>query len=101
MHASKPSAEPSERAGQPGQAHMYICIYVIAYIYISQVFTNFKYNLMKYKVQFEVVNVADLKKTQQKINTWLTTGRLKKFEMHVLDKDSVLFNMCVVKDTAE
>ena len=56
---------------------------------------------MKYKIQFEVVNVADIKKMQQKINTWLTTGHIKKFEMHVLDKDSVLFNMCVVKDTAE
>jgi hypothetical protein len=56
---------------------------------------------MKYKIQFEVVAVADIKKMQQKINTWLTTGHIKKFEMHVLDKDNVLFNLCVVKDAAE
>lgn len=50
-----------------------------------------------YKVQFEVVPVADLKQVQQKINTWLTTGHIKKYEMHVLDKDNVLFNLCVLK----
>ena len=54
-----------------------------------------------YKIQFEVVPVADLKKVQQKINTWLTTGHLKKFEMHVLDKDNVLFNLLVKKATGE
>jgi len=55
---------------------------------------------MKYKIQFEVVSVADIKKMQQKINTWLTTGHIKKFEMHVLDERHVLFNLCVVKDDA-
>ncbi len=54
-----------------------------------------------YKVQFEVVPVADLKKVQQKINTWLTTGHIKKYEIHVLDKEHVLFNLCIVKDAAE
>jgi len=56
---------------------------------------------MKYKIQFEVVSVADIKKMQQKINTWLTTGHIKKFEMHVLPTGDVLFNLCVVKDAAE
>lgn len=56
---------------------------------------------MKYKVQFEIVPVADLKKVQQKINTWLTTGHIKKFEMHVLDKDTVLFNLCIIKEEAK
>lgn len=55
---------------------------------------------MKYKIQFEIVPVADIKKMQQKINTWLTTGHIKKFEIHVLDKEYVLFNLCVVKDDA-
>jgi len=55
---------------------------------------------MKYKVQFEIVDIGLLPKMQQKINTWLTTGHLKKFEMHVLDERHVLFNLCVVKDNA-
>jgi hypothetical protein len=54
-----------------------------------------------YKVQFEIVPVADLKKMQQKVNTWLTTGHIKKFEIHVLPDGNLLFNLCVVKETAE
>jgi hypothetical protein len=54
-----------------------------------------------YKVQFEIVPVADLKKMQQKVNTWLTTGHIKKFEIHVLPGGNLLFNLCVVKETAE
>ena len=54
-----------------------------------------------YKVQFEIVSVADLKKVQQKINTWLTTGHIKKFEMHVLSTDKVLFNLLIKKQQGE
>lgn len=54
-----------------------------------------------YRVQFEVVPVSDLKKVQQKINTWLTTGHVKKFQIHVLDKDNVLFNLLIKKQQGE
>jgi|SanBayMetagenome_1026888.scaffolds.fasta_scaffold08563_6 hypothetical protein len=50
-----------------------------------------------YKVQFEIVPVADHKKMQQKINTWLTTGHIKKFEIHVLPTGELLFNLLVNK----
>lgn len=63
-----------------------------------KLFTCFNTNM--YKVQFEVVPVADLKKVQQKINTWLTTGHIKKFEMHVLPTGDILFNL-LVKKTGE
>jgi hypothetical protein len=52
---------------------------------------------MKYKVQFEVVPVAEHKDMQKKINNWLTTGHIKKFEVHVLPTGDLLFNICVVK----
>jgi hypothetical protein len=50
-----------------------------------------------YKVQFEVVSVGELSKAQQKINTWLTTGHLKKFETHVLSDRNILFQYLVLK----
>jgi hypothetical protein len=53
---------------------------------------------MKYKIQFEIVSVANLTKIQQKINTWLTTGRLRKYKMHVLPTGDLLFEYCVIKD---
>jgi len=56
---------------------------------------------MKYKVQFEMISAAGLPKMQQKINTWLTTGHIKKFEMHVLPDGNILFNLCMFKNTAE
>ena len=54
-----------------------------------------------YKIQFEVVSVLNIKQMQQKINMWLTTGHIKKFEMHVLDKDNVLFNLLIKKQQGE
>lgn len=54
-----------------------------------------------YKVQFEIVPAADHKKVQQKINTWLTTGHLKKYEIHVLPTGDLFFNLLVVKKTDE
>lgn len=50
-----------------------------------------------YKVQFEIVSVAELSKAQQKINTWLTTGHLKKFETHVLPNGNIMFQYLVLK----
>ena len=50
-----------------------------------------------YKIQFEIVPVADYKKMQQKINTWLTTGHIKKFEIHILPTGELLFNLLVNK----
>jgi hypothetical protein len=58
-------------------------------------------NNVMYKVQFEVVPVSDLKKVQQKINMWLTTGQIKKFEMHVLPSGDVLFNLLIKKQQGE
>ena len=50
-----------------------------------------------YKVQFEIASVAELSKIQQKINAWLTTGHLKKFETHVLPNGNILFQYLIIK----
>lgn len=56
---------------------------------------------MKYKVQFHIVSVDDIKSMQQKLNTWLTTGHMKKFETHVLPDGRLLFQCLVVKSEGE
>jgi hypothetical protein len=50
-----------------------------------------------YKVEFHIVALDELSKMQQKINTWLTTGHLKKFDTHVVG-DKLVFQ-CLVKKT--
>jgi hypothetical protein len=52
---------------------------------------------MKYKVQFEIVCVSDLTKTQQKINTWLTTKHLRKYKITPLPDGKLLFEYLIVK----
>lgn len=52
---------------------------------------------MKYKVEFHVVALADIKQMQQKLNMWLTTGHMKKFETFVLPNGTLLFQCLVVK----
>lgn len=78
-------------------------IYKVNTLYIGQpiIGLNIIPKAMTYKVQFEMISAAGLPKMQQKINTWLTTGHLKKFEMHVLPDGNILFNLCMFKNTAE
>lgn len=52
---------------------------------------------MKYKVQFHIVSVDEIKSMQQKLNTWLTTGHMKKFETFVLPDGRIMFQCLVVK----
>jgi hypothetical protein len=56
-----------------------------------------------YKVIFKVINVTDsetLLKMQQTVNLWLTQGKLKKYKTTPVS-DSILFELCVLKDKAE
>ena len=41
-------------------------------------------------------NQAELVKTQQKINQWITTGQLVKYEIHT-QEGYILFNVCRIK----
>lgn len=41
-------------------------------------------------------NQAELVKTQQKINQWITTGVLVKYEIHT-QEGYILFNVCRMK----
>jgi|694.fasta_scaffold22807_17 hypothetical protein len=52
---------------------------------------------MKYKIQFHIVSVDEIKSIQQKLNTWLTTGHMKKFETFVLPDGRLLFQCLVLK----
>lgn len=56
---------------------------------------------MKYKVQFHIVSVDEIIKMQQKLNMWLTTGHMKKFETFVLPDGRLLFQCLVVKAEGE
>ena len=52
-----------------------------------------------YKVQFVKIHISDDKgiaDMQKKINTWLTTGIVKKYEIHTVG-DYLFFNICRVK----
>jgi hypothetical protein len=56
-----------------------------------------------YKVIFKVISIKDaetLTKMQQTINLWLTQGKLKKYKTSIAS-DSILFELCVLKDKAE
>ena len=52
---------------------------------------------MKYKVQFHIVSVDEIKSMQQKLNTWITTGHMKKFETFVLPDGRIMFQCLVLK----
>jgi len=49
------------------------------------------------KVQFHIVSVDEIKSMQQKLNTWLTTGHMKKFETFVLPDGRIMFQCLVLK----
>jgi hypothetical protein len=55
--------------------------------------------MAKYKVQFVKIAISDDKAIadmQKKINTWLTTGIVKKYEIHPIG-NYLFFNICRVK----
>ena len=65
---------------------------------------NFKQTVMK-NIRVELVSVlASDKKVltamQQKINQWITIGKLKKYEIHTAG-EHIIFNIAMLKDTEE
>lgn len=55
---------------------------------------------MDYKVAIESIKASDaegLMKMQTKINQWITTGILKKYEVHTTS-EYVVFNVCKNKE---
>lgn len=56
--------------------------------------------MKNYRVQLIPVNNGDsegLKEVQKKINQWMTTGLLVKYEIHA-SHDQFLFNICLKKE---
>ena len=56
-----------------------------------------------YKVIFKVISISDsesITKMQKTINQWITIGKLKKYKTTAV-ADSILFELCVLKDKAE
>ena len=59
--------------------------------------------MKKYRVDIITVESSDQKAingVQQKINQWITTGALKKFELHTTATHCV-FNICRLKEQGE
>jgi hypothetical protein len=52
---------------------------------------------MKCKVLIEACSVEELPAMQKKINQWITTGLLRKYQMYPLG-DKVIFNICLKKE---
>lgn len=53
-----------------------------------------------YRVVIETISAADaetLKKIQQKINQWITTGLLKKYDIHTTS-EFIVFNILLNKE---
>ena len=48
------------------------------------------------KVQFYIVSVDGIKDMQQKLNTWLTTGHMQKFDTYILPDGRIMFQ-CLMK----
>lgn len=53
------------------------------------------------RVDIEIIPTGSATKMQAKLNQWITKGELIKYEIHVLDNDRILFNICRVKSTGE
>lgn len=53
------------------------------------------------RVDLEVIPTGSATKMQAKLNQWITKGELVKYEIHVLDKDNLLFNICRKKTAGE
>lgn len=52
---------------------------------------------MKKRVIIQAVSLDELPEMQKKINQWLTTGLLLKYQMHVVG-DKIVFNICLKKE---
>ena len=46
-------------------------------------------------------NSAELMKMQTKLNQWITTGSLVKFDKDILPDGGILFTICRIKATGE
>jgi hypothetical protein len=53
------------------------------------------------RVDLEIIPTGSATKMQAKLNQWITKGELIKYEIHTLDNDRLLFNICRVKSTGE
>jgi hypothetical protein len=54
-----------------------------------------------YKLLLEVVTPTEVKGIQQKLNTWMTTRLLKKFDIIPLQDGSMLFRILLHNDKPE
>ena len=78
-------------ANTPAHTQHQVCIVYIQLLLYQKLYA------MKYKVQFYIVSVDEIKSMQQKLNTWLTTGHMKKFETFVLHDGRIMFQCLVLK----
>lgn len=63
--------------------------------------TGSKTYVMKWRVQFYVVSVDNIKDMQQKLNTWLTTGHMKKFDTFILPDGRIMFQCLMLKQESQ
>ena len=52
---------------------------------------------MKSRVIIEAIPVSELPAMQKKINQWITTGILRKYQISIIG-DQILFNICLKKE---
>lgn len=64
---------------------------------MSAVASNIRIDLQK----VDSSNSNELMKMQTKLNQWITTGSLVKFEKDILPDGSILFTICRLKATGE
>jgi hypothetical protein len=64
---------------------------------MSAVASNIRIDLQK----VDSSNSVELMKMQTKLNQWITTGSLVKFDKDILPDGSILFTICRLKGTGE
>jgi len=64
---------------------------------MSAVASNIRIDLQK----VDSSNSVELMKMQTKLNQWITTGSLVKFEKDILPDGNILFTICRLKGTGE
>lgn len=64
-------------------------------------FLTMNTNRTDVRIDLEVIPTGSATKMQAKLNQWITKGELIKYEIHVLDKDNLLFNICRKKTAGE
>ena len=76
---------------------LYICIPLWVLIYMNAVANNIRIDLEK----VDSKDSKELMKMQTKLNQWITTGTLVKFDKDILPDSIILFTICRLKSTGE